>query len=71
MLRIHTEVYGNVYRELTHPKVVHDGDGVLELLSDLHIDVLVEAGANGAEGRKRRPVILTGLRTHGGAIIII
>lgn len=64
MLRIHTEVYGNVYWELTHPKVVHDGDGALELLSDLYIDVLVEAGAHGAEGRKRRPVILTGLRTH-------
>lgn len=35
--------------ELTHPEVVHDGDGALETLADLHIDVLVETGAHRAE----------------------
>lgn len=34
---------------LTHPKVVHDGDSALELLCDLHTDVLVEAGAHRTE----------------------
>lgn len=47
---------------LTHPKVVHDGDGALELLRDLHTDVLVEAGAHGAERWQWGPVILTGYR---------
>lgn len=36
-------------RELTHPEVVHDVDGTLEALADLHIDVLIEAGAHRAE----------------------
>lgn len=51
---------------LTHPKVVHDGDGALELLRDLHTDVLVEAGAHRAERRQRGPVVLTGFRKQGG-----
>lgn len=45
---------------LTHPEVVHDGDGALELLADLHTDVLVEAGAQRTEWRQWGPVILTG-----------
>lgn len=45
---------------LTHPEVVHEGDDALELLTDFHIDVLVEAGPHGAEGGQRRPVVLAG-----------
>ncbi len=37
------------FQELTHPEVVHDGDGALETLTDLYIDVLVETGADRAE----------------------
>lgn len=57
--------FGCYLLRLTHPEVVHDGDGALELLRDLHTDVLVEAGAHGAEGRQRGPVVLTGFRKQG------
>lgn len=49
---------------LTHPEVVHGGDGPLEALADLHVDVLVEARPHGAEGRQRGPVILTSFRPN-------
>lgn len=47
-------------KRLTHPEVVHEGDDALELLTDFHIDVLVEAGPHGAEGGQRWPVVLAG-----------
>lgn len=59
IMGIHTAVRRQL-QELTHPEVVHEGDGALEALRDLHIDVLVEAGAHRAEWRQRGPVILTG-----------
>lgn len=49
MLGIHTTAHSDELQELTHPEVVHDGDGALELLADLHIDVLVKAGAHRTE----------------------
>lgn len=47
-------------KRLTHPEVVHEGDDALKLLTDFHVDVLVEAGPHGAEGGERRPVVLAG-----------
>lgn len=49
MLGIHATAHSDELRGLTRPEVVHDGDGALELLTDLHIDVLVEAGAQRTE----------------------
>lgn len=54
-----------VEEELTHPEVVHDGDGALEALADLQADVLVETWTHGAEGRQRGPVVLTSFRGEG------
>jgi len=44
--------------ELTHPEVVHDGDGALEALADVQLYVLVETRPQGAEGRQGWPVVL-------------
>lgn len=46
------------WKRLTHPEVVHEGDDALELLTDFHVDVLVEAGPHWAEGGQRWPVVL-------------
>lgn len=56
--------YTHLLVRLTHPEVVHGADGPLEALADLHVDVLVEAGSHGAEGRQRGPVILPSLKQN-------
>jgi len=53
---------------LTHPKVVHDLDGLLELHRNIHRDVVVEALANGELLRQRRPVVLTACVDNGNAV---
>lgn len=47
----------------THPKVVEMTHDSLELQRYVHIDVLVEAWLDGAEGRQRRPVVPSSGRT--------
>ena len=42
---------------LTQPEVVEPLDSLLELDRDVHVDVLIEAGLAGHEGRQRGPVV--------------
>lgn len=42
---------------LTHPEVVHDLHGLLELYRNVHCDVVIEAGSHRELLRQRRPVV--------------
>lgn len=55
----HTPAEDTLTNRLTHPVVVHSGDSALEVLADLHINVLVETGSHRTEGGQWGPIILT------------
>lgn len=54
---------------LTHPKVVHDLDGLLELYGNVHCNIMVETWANGELLWQWRPVVLTPCVDKGNKMV--
>lgn len=54
---------------LTHPKVVHDLDGLLELYRNVHCNIMVETWANRELLWQWRPVVLTPCVDKGNKMI--
>ena len=56
---------------LTHPKVVHDLHGLLELYRNVHCNVVVETWTNGELLWQWRPVVLTPCVDKGNSVLMI
>lgn len=57
--------------QLTHPKVVHDLDRLLELYRNVHGNVVVETWADRELLWQWRPVVLTSCVDKGNSVLMI